>query len=387
MIERVVGDAIAAGVFPAAQVAVALDGDPVHIAAHGGHGGLVTGPDTLFDVSSLTKVVATTTLAYHLLSRGELALDAPVARWFPRASVGPATVRDLLAHTSGLPAWRPLFAEVDHAFGGAPDHGSNPGAQEARRQQVIAAAAATPLERPIGQSAVYSDVGFILLGAIVERVLGRRLDAAFAALVAEPLGLAHTAFRPAGVPSSGAASVAFGVLPIAPTGTDRPRPPAAGQPAFPPWRRDEPPGEVDDDNAWAMGGVAGHGGLFSTATDVARWGMALLDELDGAGRLGDPAVLQKLLRPVPGLSPPRALGFDRPAPTGSSAGSILGSQGPLGAVGHLGFTGCSVWLDLDRRWVVALLTNRTYPSRGNDSIRAFRPAFHDTVAAALERKT
>lgn len=413
MIARLVDQAVAEGVFPAAQVAIARDGALFHASAHGGHGDRATGAETLFDIASLTKVVATTSLVAHLLTRKELGLDDPVGRWFPGAATAHLSLRQLLSHTSGLPAWLPLFASFDPPPGEAPPRAARPGSGSGSvsglerpplpvappcpwREQIVSAALDTAPAGAEGEVA-YSDVGFLVLGAVLEHVLGQRLDAAFDARVAQPLGLERTAYRPlprvsvgddAGEahPPAAPPTSTSGTLPIAPTGLSRPRPPARGQPTFPPWRQEEAPGEVDDDNAWAMGGVAPHAGLFSTATDVARWGVALLEELEGAGRLCDVSTLRELLHPVPGLAPPRSLGFDRPSPLGSSAGSFFGA-GPLGAVGHLGFTGCSVWLDLDRRWVVVLLSNRTYPSRTNDAIRTFRPRFHDEVAQALERKT
>src|SRR5690606_12689375 len=153
---------------------------------------------------------------------------------------------------------------------------------------------------------------------------------------------------------------------VVPTGRTRPREPAPGQEALvpPPASSEDAPGRVDDDNAFAMGGVAGHAGLFGTARAIAVLGARILDELEDRGRLGLGEVLRVFAAVDPADGPPpRGLGFDRPAPEGSSAGALLGRAGPRGAIGHLGFTGCSLWIDLDRRLSVALLTNRTYPGR------------------------
>lgn len=343
--------------FGAAQACVFAGGALVHESAHGGHGGLRTDARTLFDVSSLTKVVATTTLVYRMASRGELSFDDVVGRWFPEAASRDVPLRALLGHRSGLPAWAPLFV--------AP-------------QGVLAAALGVAPEVPVGARRLYGDINFILLGAVLERIANRPLDRLFADEVAAPLGLRHTAFRriPARMPLEGSR------LAVAPTGDRRPRWPAPGQEgshvAGPPV---EDAGEVDDDNAWAMGGVAGHAGLFSTARDVARWAEALHAEREGAGVLGRAEVLAEML----GAAGGETLGFDRPSAAGSSAGGIVGRQGPLGAIGHLGFTGCSVWMDLDRRWSIVLLTNRVHPDRKNDSIRSLRPRFHDAVAGELLR--
>lgn len=331
-------------------------------------GGPPVDGDTLFDVASLTKVISTTTAAWILASRGALHLDDPVSRFLPGPE-GP-TIRHLLAHTSGLPAWKPLFLEVmgrlDRSAGGF----------EAARLQVVDAASRTPLEAPPGQRCTYSDLGFILLGEILATVAGRPLDDFFLHEIAAPLGLHATAYRRLPVPPPERA--------VAPTGITRPRHPAPGQE---PWfegvvlQPDDRPGEVDDDNAWAMGGAAGHAGLFSTATDVARWGAAILRAEAGDTTLGDPSLLRAFLQPDPHPEGPRrALGFDLPTGPSSTAGGLLGQKGPKGAAGHLGFTGCSIWIDFDRGLSVALLSNRVHPSRKNDAgIRSLRPVFHDSV--------
>lgn len=379
---ELLASAAAAGAFPGGQACVSTATGPVLTLEAGrcSPGGLEIGRDTLFDVASLTKVIATTTATWILLSRGELQLDEPVSRFFPTLR-GP-TIRHLLAHTSGLPAWRPHFLEVmsDPDSGRLYTDRLEPGEaaelyQKARRS-VVAAAASTPLEAQPGRRCLYSDLGFILLGEIVSMAGGQSLDSFFEEEIAGPLGLTSTAYRP--LPP------APPERPIAPTGLTRPREPAPGQESWfvgVPHHPEDTPGQVDDDNGWAMGGVAGHTGLFSTAEDVARWGAALLREDAGTGKLGDPEILRSLLAPdAHEEGPARALGFDLPTGPLSSAGTLLGRSGPKGARGHLGFTGCSVWIDFDRGLCVALLTNRVYPTRHNDSgIRSFRPMFHDSV--------
>jgi CubicO group peptidase (beta-lactamase class C family) len=231
---------------------------------------------------------------------------------------------------------------------------------------------------------VYSDVGFIVLGEILSVAAGASLDAVVAERVTVPLGLAAHFRR-----LSGPAPAAAGAGPIAPTGATRPREPAPGQDGS--WtaieRRPGRPGEVDDDNAWAMDGVAGHAGLFGTAGDVAAFGQAVLDDVAGQARLAAPGLWARALErdaETPGST--RALGFDTHRagdPTAdASAGRWLGQALP-GAVGHLGFTGVSLWIDLARAVVVALCTNRTALGRANVRIRGFRPRFHDAVMEAL----
>ena len=402
--ERLLREGIDRGAFPGAQACAIRDGQVLFDVAAGARNlaGAPVDPHTRFDVASLTKVMATTSAAWVLLSGGALRLDDPVSRWFPAFADGGAksrvTVRHLLAHTSGLPAWRPLFAPLvrDPALaalypgGGGPEPAVlAPDVRDtarrkrfaAAREVVVHGAATALLDTEPGRACVYSDLGFILLGEIVAAYAGMTLDAFARQWIFGPLGLAATGYRP--LPARADEG------PFACTGRTRPREPAKGQEGLydiPPQRPHDDPGEVDDDNCWAMGGVSGHAGLFSTARDVAAWGDAVRGDRDGAGRIGDARTLDELLALDPHPEgPPRALGFDVPSGPRSSAGTRIGHAGERGARGHLAFTGCSVWIDFDRRLTVALLTNRVYPSRGNEAgIRDFRPAFHDAVIEALE---
>jgi CubicO group peptidase (beta-lactamase class C family) len=383
---RLLDEAVGSGVIPGAQVRVLREGAVVHRSEHGAlaRGGAPVGADALYDVASVTKVVATTAAAYVLLSRRQLSLEDRADRLVPGAA--PITVRDLLAHTGGLPAWAPLFeaAARDHVAGAIfPGGRPAPRAAAFARAREVVQGAVTALRpvHPPGSTRAYSDLGFMLLGEVIAAAAGARLDAFCAAEIFGPLALEATRFHDlaAPVPED---------RPVAATGDTRPREPAPGQEGLfdrPAQARLGAPGEVDDDNAYALSGVAGHAGVFSTADDLAAFGAAIVEELEGARRLGDPAVLRELCtpdrRPV---GPPRALGFDVPAGEGSQAGARLG-RGKLGAVGHLGFTGCSLWIDRDRRLVVALLTNRVHHGRQRpEGIRALRAAFHDAVIAALE---
>ncbi|MGC6492656.1 MAG: serine hydrolase domain-containing protein [Myxococcota bacterium] len=345
-----------AGIFPAAQASVLCDSQVVHESAHGlvQPGGTAVTSSTLFDIASVTKVLATTACLMTLVDQGEVALDAPLTRYVPNAPQGP-TIRELLGHRSGLPAWGTFFMHSASVL-----------------TQVCSARADADRRR------VYSDLGFILLGATIEAVTQQPLHMAARELVLLPLGLSRTGYRPR---ASSAPDPSIAV-----TGLTRPRRPAPGQEALytVPEQPDAlVPGEVDDDNAWAMGGVAGHAGLFSTARDVARFGACLLEDLEGASHLASSATVRTFFAiDAPHLHPIRSLGFDRATPPRSSCGTRFGA-GPLGAVGHLGFTGCSLWIDLDRRISAALLTNRVFPTRENVAIKTFRPAFHDTLIASL----
>jgi CubicO group peptidase (beta-lactamase class C family) len=302
---------------------------------------------TAYDLASLTKPLCTTTLSMQGVAKDELDLDAPAAQHLPQLAHSAVTFRQLLSHTSGLPAWRPLYEQIPPG----PD----------ARAAMIAAAGREPLETNPGERQVYSDLGFILLGAALERIAGARLDALFADRVARPLGLGS--------------SLAFVDLargerrlpPVAPTELDA--------------TRGLIEGEVHDENAWRMGGVAGHAGLFGTAVDVATVAAALLDAFAGrASTLTAGAVVQQFFAPptIPGAT--FGLGWDHPSRTGYTS---AGTRWPRDGVGHLAFTGCSLWMDPSAGRAVVLLTNRVHPTRNNEAIRPLRPEVHDAVCADL----
>lgn len=363
-VRRTLEEGIEGGVFTAACAWVSVGGKTVLEAAAGR---LDDRPDaprtdagTVFDLASLTKPLATATLLMGLAAEGRVAPTDPVAARLPEFAQGPGaadrrrvSVADLLSHASGLPAWSPYFERVRERAAGTPGYVGS----EAARRQVVAAAAAEPLEVPPGSRSLYSDVGFILLGEVAARAGGVPLETLFAERVAAPLGLAATAYNPGNRP-------------------DPPYLPRVAACGTCPWRGPVR-GVVHDANAFAMGGVAGHAGLFGTAADVGRWALALVDAWHERPGPLPAAVVQRFLgaRPAGGSW---ALGFNRPTPP-SSAGTHFGA----GAVGHLGFTGTSVWIDLEREWIVVLLTNRVHTDADGDRIRSFRPRFHDRVARAL----
>jgi CubicO group peptidase (beta-lactamase class C family) len=256
---------------------------------------------------------------------------------------------------------------------------------ERSRRILLDAAVSVPLAGRTGDR-VYSDLGFIVLGRLLEVAGGARLEELAQRLVLSPLGLRRTGYVDLAAPDLAARLARERFVP---TGATRPREPAPGQEGSFAVRTQAAaldPGQVDDDNAYALGGIAGHAGVFSTAEDLGRLGQGILEELGGANRLGAGSALEEFTRPSPALSgPPRALGFDLPAPAGSAAGVHFGKAGPRGAIGHLGFTGCSLWLDLDRRLSVALLTNRVLLGRKNvEGIQGLRPRLHDLVVEGSE---
>jgi beta-N-acetylhexosaminidase len=345
--DRLLDDFRARGAFPGGVLAVGYRGSLAHLRPFGRLTYDADAPpvtaDTLYDLASLTKVVATTTMAMILVDEGRLDLDQPVQRFLPGFQ-GPGkeavTVRHLLTHSSGLDATAPLYKEL---------RGRAAFVERIERMDLV---------YPPGSRSVYSDLGIILLGEILERVAGQPLDAFARERVFEPLGMRDTMFRP---PAE--------LRPrIAPTELD-------------PWRGRVVRGEVHDENAFAMGGVAPHAGLFGTAGDLARFAQMLLN----GGVLGDRRIVSRKTvelftrkAGIPGSD--RALGWDIKSAEGSSAGTLFSSL----SFGHTGFTGTSIWIDPERQLYVILLTNRVHPTRENQLIREVRPAVADAVMRALK---
>lgn len=352
--------------FPAAVVEVGNRHEVLWREAHGRLSQEPEAPptreDTVFDLASLTKVVATTTLVMTLIEEGRLRLSDPVSRWLPdwrgrdRAQVA---VEDLLAHTGGLTAWVPLYRDC------------------AGRVEMEAAICEFPLEYRPRSQAVYSDLGFILLGFVIEDAGGAPLDEQFAT-VRNRMG-----------PDAASSPSAFSRQPGAGYGEPLAfTPPSSWRHRIAPtevdaWRGRLLIGEVHDENAWALGGIAGHAGLFGTAAAVGCFARAILDlRLGGRTRAGlaRPETVARFTRrgKVPGSS--RALGWDTMLPT-SSCGTRMSRE----AFGHTGFTGTSLWIDPVLDVYVVLLSNRVSPSRANDRIRNVRPALHDAVIEDLEK--
>jgi CubicO group peptidase (beta-lactamase class C family) len=301
--------------------------------------------NTLWDMASLTKVVGMTTAMMQLSQAGKVDLDAPVQRYIKEFR-GPnkerVTLRHLLTHSSGMPAWRPLYKETD-----------SPAAARAL-------AVATALDTLPGIRMVYSDLGAIILGQVVERVSGEKLDAYLARHVFGPLRMASTRYLPSRE-----------MLPrVAPTEYD-------------PWRQRHIRGEVHDENAYSLGGVSGHAGLFSTGHDVARFCRMLLGggTLDGV-RIVSGETIRRFTTVQDSTLSNRALGWETPNGV-NSAGHLLTRP----AFGHTGFTGTSIWVDPSRDLFVILLTNRVDPTRQNLRIGAVRTALADVVVRVLDRST
>jgi CubicO group peptidase (beta-lactamase class C family) len=352
-------EAIARGVFPGAVLLVARSGETVLFEALG-NAALLPSPrpmsrGTVFDLASLTKPLATALSVLGLASRGELQLDAALAELLPGERIPEdrrqITLRQLLSHCSGLPAWMPYYLGLEKV--------EPSGRRTHLRQQLLR----EPLEYAPGTGTVYSDLGYLLIEWILEQVTGLDLHRLSRREIFAPLGCTTLGYRPLDQ-DPGGRSQDFAATENCP------------------WRGRILNGQVHDENAYVLGGVAGHSGLFGTAADVKVVLDALLDirASRSASPLWSPRLLDQFLRPAR-LDPASTwtLGFDTPAATGSSAGRHFSAE----SVGHLGFTGTSFWLDLPREIGVILLTNRVHPTRANREIRLFRPLLHDAVMGEL----
>jgi len=355
---RVLEEAIAARAFPGCAFGVLAGRELVLKDAMGRFTFEAVSPavtaQTRFDVASLTKVVGTTAAAMLLVQRGQIDLETPLCQLLPDFAADRApgdlsrfvTLRHLLAHNSGLPGYVELFRTA------------------ATPESLLRACLALPLEAVPGTRAEYSDPGFILLGKALEARMDEPLDEWLMREVFDPLNMGATGFCPAQDQRSS----------IPPTEQDT-------------WFRHRLiQGEVQDENASVLGGVAGHAGLFSNIEDLLRFAGAVLgvnagNVLNGEDGLFDASVLNRFTERQMPEGSSRALGWDTPSPSLSSAGKHFSSH----SVGHLGFSGCSLWIDLDAALAVVLLTNRTWPDRKNQLIREVRPAFHDAVREALQK--
>lgn len=310
-------------------------------------------PRTVFDLASLTKPIAVALPLAVLIAHGAIGLDTPVSEIIPEArdlAIGKVSVRRLLCHTGGLAPMRPLYERLE----------SLP--LNTRREALLTMLISEEAD-PYCRVASYSDLGYLLLGLVVETISGMSLDRALNELVLAKTGATDLAFGPlAGLPLER----------VAPTG-------------FCPRRGRVIWGEVHDPNAWALGGVAGHAGLFGSALGVAKVLETLLAifhgrlTVNGFGR----DVLREFFRPQ-GLDPGSswALGFDTPSPSGSTAGRMFSPE----SVGHLGYTGCSFWMDLTGEVIVVFLSNRTFPLDSESSrlaMKGFRAHLHDLVREEL----
>ncbi len=348
---RVLSDAIAARAFPGCVFGVLSGGSILLQGALGrftyDESSPAVTPATIYDVASITKVVATTAAAMLLHQRGLLDLEMPLGELLPGFVVGrePGTharhvrLHHLLAHSSGLPGYAELFRTHRTPIA------------------LLRACLELPIEAAPGTRAEYSDPGFILLGKALEVLVHEPLTQWVYREVLGPLGMNASGFcpRPAQRPS------------IPPTEEDT-------------WFRNRViQGEVQDENAFVLRGAAGHAGLFSNVPDLLRFADEILSSAAGVGSsLFAAATIERFSQRQPPQGSSRTLGWDTPSENSSS-----GSRFSPRSIGHLGYSGCSLWIDLDARIAVVLLTNRTWPDRQSQLIKTVRPAFHDAIREAI----
>lgn len=342
----VLNQAISQRAFPSASIAVTHKSQLICLKGFGHFGYESESPEvtaaSIFDLASLTKVLATTSMAMILYERGLLDLEVPLAKLVPEIKTDDArreriTIGMLLAHSSGLPAYEKLYLRAQG------------------RDEVLNAACTTPLVAEPGSKAEYSDIGFIILGAALERLADELLDRFCQREVFGRLGMAHTAFDP----------------------------PLHWWSEIPPTQDDQTfrhriiQAEVQDENASAMEGVAGHAGLFSSAEDVATFATVMLHGGAPMVRSETLAVFTRRQTSPAGTS--RALGWDTPS-TPSQSGQYFSPR----SFGHLGYTGTSLWIDPEREISITMLTNRTWPDCKNEAIKQVRPKFHDAIIEPLK---
>ena len=354
------------GVFPGAALLVSHQGQTVYHAAYGCACLLPNrepaSSGTVYDLASLTKPIATATAVAVLAADGRLGLDDPLERFVPELTqdaLRKATIRHLLNHTSGLPAWRPFYERI------VPD-GRRLRDQPlpARRAAVYDAIHREPLTEPVGARCVYSDLGFILLGEILERIVKQEWSAFIHGAVFPRLGAQDLFYMSESGPTGG---ISLSNRRFAATEQDE-------------WRGRMIRGEVHDENTAVMGGVSAHAGLFGTAVAVARTVGPWLAAVRGEASPIPASWAREFVRKQkidPGGS--WALGWDTPSAGPGGTPPSSGAYFSPASFGHLGYAGTSVWIDPERALIVALLTNRVHPTRKNDKIRAFRPAIHDVI--------
>lgn len=353
--EQVLQEAIAARAFPGCAFGVLAEGEVV-LAGAAGHftyeelSPAVT-PGTVFDIASVTKVAATTAAAMLLYQRGLLDLEMPLADLLPGFIVGRPSgsyarqvkLRHLLAHSSGLPGYVEFFKTHTTPAG------------------LLRACLELPIETPPGTRAEYSDPGFILLGKALEVIAGEPLPQFVVREILHPLGMTSSGYCPS----------------------------LSARATIPPTEEDSTlrhrilQGEVQDENAYVLNGAAGHAGLFSNVPDLLRLALEVMtaaqatDSSEAAG-LFQPATVDCFAERQEPAGSSRALGWDTPSGSSSS-----GSHFSARSIGHLGYSGCSLWIDLADEIAIVLLTNRTWPDRKSQLIREVRPAFHNAIREAL----
>lgn len=360
-------NAIVEGVFPSASLLVAKNKKIVFQGYYG-----ACNESTIFDVASLTKPVVTTTLAMKAVSEGLISLEDKVGRYLPTAPyMENVSIFHLLNHTSGLPHWQPYYQEI-------PLHEI---ASVDARKYVLDAVSMEPLMDEIGTRSVYSDLGFILLGELLEDVFYEPIHSLANEVIFKKLGMQNSFFRlitetPFSDEHFESAYVGdeedYANFAFAPTEDC-------------PWRGRVIQGYVHDQNCYAMGGVAGHAGLFSNVMDINIFVEELVKSLIEQSNFIEKDIIERFIclnlsYVQPEYKGDFVLGWDRPSKKNSQAGRMFSSN----TIGHLAYTGCSLWIDLERDLWIILLSNRLYPSSTNEKIKGFRSKIHDKILQELD---
>ena len=351
-VEHIMQQAITDKVFPGAVLLVSQNGNLVFHDAFGFRDLFVNPPmttDTIFDLASLTKPLATALAMMVLVQQKKIGLDQNLGDVLTAFSQDPKAsikIKHLLYHNSGLADYRAFYKKIAHL------------PFEKRKTALRKLLVQEPLVHPIGSRVVYSDIGFMILEWLIEEICGKRLDRFVTEVIYGPLGLENLFF-------------------IDLKADHQPGVFAATEQC--PWRRKLLCGQVHDENAYVVGGVQGHAGLFGKASDVHLLLSHLLSSYHGRPPtpLFHPEMVQLFFQRW--ADSDKALGFDTPSLNDSSSGKFFSPQ----SVGHLGFTGTSFWMDLDRSIIVIMLTNRIHPNRENEAIKGFRPQLHDAVMQHL----
>ena len=351
-IDQIMQQALIDKVFPGAVLLISQGNE---IALHQAYGladlftrRIVT-TETVFDLASLTKPLATTLAVMVLIEQKRLGLEQDLGSVLPPfgdTDKSAVKIKHLLYHNSGLPDYRPYYIDLT----------KRPIGQRKKALQNLLLQ--EPLIYPIGDRVIYSDIGFMILAWLIEHITAKRLDHFVSKIIYAPLKLDNLFYTGLKVTLSEDHFAATEKCP---------------------WRNKLLTGHVHDENAYVVGGIQGHSGLFGTATAVQSLLLELLAAYhgDAARSVFQSDLVRLFFERLPDTD--RALGFDMPAKNNSSAGQYFSPR----TVGHLGYTGTSFWMDLDRSIIVILLTNRIHPSRDNDAIKAFRPKLHDAVMVSL----
>ena len=346
-VDSIIYNGITEKAFPGAALLINLDGKIIYKKGFGKFTYESDSPDvkpsTIYDLASLTKVIATTTAAMICIDRKYFTLDDKVEKFIPDFKANDKeniTIRNLLLHNSGLPAWEKFYDK------------------NLTKDQILSDIYSSKLGYKTGSKTVYSDLGMIVLGKVIEKVTNSSLDKFCKKEIFEPLGMNDTYFNPPD-------SVKYK---IPPTEND----------IY--WRNRLIKGEVHDETASLLGGVSGHAGLFSNVEDLAKFLLLILNKGIYKNKRIINSETVELFTKRQSQESSRALGWDTKSETGSSAGNLFGTN----SFGHTGFTGTSIWVDPDRNLFVVFLTNRVYPSREKNKLLSIRPKLHDAVIRAID---